>query len=523
MSARGTTSDVLRRLRTLIGARQHEEASDGPLLNAFATERDEAAFAALVRRHGPMVLGVCRRVLGNLHDAEDVFQATFLTLALRAGAIRRRDSVGCWLHGVAYRLALRARARAGRQPPRPPAPPPEPADPLDTLTARELLPLLDEELRCLPERCRAPLVLCYLEERTHQEAARLLGCPVGTLRSRLQRGKDLLRVRLTRRGVRLPAALFAVALAEASALRAVPADAVVSTARAAARFATHPGLAGGAVSAHAAALTTEVLRAMFLGKLKTAAAVLLLVGVTGVGAVLVARATWAAQPDRGGQVQTPPAPEPRTTDQERGGQAEMKREPPALSKHGGRANRWVLKFDTKDGEEYARQLQALGAVLAVPDPKDKGTFRVIRDLAKRPVRREVEDLSKLDRIFWVDDDRHSVAGLAKAVGLTPVPDFIVAFFPQIVEDELLRKERAFAGLAEEDILETHFRVRRTKTGYDLLVVDQVRKQGSAPPSLEQENRQLRERLRKAEEEIERLRRQLDAVRKAVDSKPPADR
>jgi hypothetical protein len=183
----------------------------------------------------------------------------------------------------------------------------------------------------------------------------------------------------------------------------------------------------------------------------------------------------------------------------------------------------VLKFDTKDGEEYARQLQALGAVLAVPDSKDKAMFRVIRDLAKRPVHAEVEDLSKLDRIFWVDNDAASVAGLAKALDLKPVPDFVVAFFPQIVEDDLLRKERAFARRAEEDILETHFRVRRTNSGYDLVVVDQVAKERSAPPSLAEENRQLRERLRKAEEEIERLRRQLEAVRKAVENKPPADR
>ena len=147
---------------------------DGELLRRFVAAREEAAFAGLVRRHGAMVLGVCRRLLNDTHEAEDAFQATFLVLARRAAAVRKRDSVASWLYGVAYRVSLKARAAAHRRPGGEPVEPISTADPAAEAAWRELRPAIDEELSRLPEKYRAPLVLCYLEGKTNEEAARLL-------------------------------------------------------------------------------------------------------------------------------------------------------------------------------------------------------------------------------------------------------------------------------------------------------------------------------------------------------------
>src|SRR5262249_48128930 len=155
---------------------------------------------ALVRRHGPLVLGVCRRVLRDRHAAEDAFQATFLILLRRARSLDRRGSVASWLYTVAYHVALRARADAARRPP-PARPVPQPPE----AGWADLQPVLDEELGRLPDSYRAVVVLCYLEGKTNVEAARLLGWPVGTVKGRLARARDLLRARLTRRGITLSA------------------------------------------------------------------------------------------------------------------------------------------------------------------------------------------------------------------------------------------------------------------------------------------------------------------------------
>src|SRR5262245_54328127 len=208
----GQAGGVVRQLRRLAEAPTREVA-DGRRLERFLVQREEAAFAALVRRHGPMVLGVSRRVLRHHQEAEDVFQAAFLALARRAASIRKGASVACWLHSVAYRLALKARARARKRQEREvPDPRAADPDPLAQLTARELLTLVDEEVHKLPEKFRAPLLSCYFQEQTHARAAPLLGCPLGTLRSRLERARQLLRARLARRGVSLSAALAALSL-----------------------------------------------------------------------------------------------------------------------------------------------------------------------------------------------------------------------------------------------------------------------------------------------------------------------
>ena len=212
-----------------------EQLSDAILLERFVSRREEAAFVTLVERHGPLVQRICRRVLRNEHDVEDVFQATFLVLARRASGISWRESVGGWLGAVAHRLALGARSDTTRQNGRETpmttlaarrsgwgdvvteAKLPEKlhplADPFIEVERRELGRLLNDELLRLPEKYRSPVVLCYLEGRTHEEAARQLGYPAGSMSRRLKRAHALLRRRLIHRGVSLAIGLFFFALA----------------------------------------------------------------------------------------------------------------------------------------------------------------------------------------------------------------------------------------------------------------------------------------------------------------------
>jgi RNA polymerase sigma factor (sigma-70 family) len=223
-----------------VHAARPDDPPDGELLAAFVAARDEAAFAALLARHGPMVLGVCRRLLGNAADAEDAFQAAFLALALRAEGLGDLRSVSGWLYGVAVRVAMKARTREARRRARErKAAPVRPAHAPDPADWDDLRPVLDEELDRLGPRYRDPIVLCCLEGRSREEAARLLGWPEGTVCGRLARAKELLRVRLARRGVACSAAGLA-ALLSARGASAVPAElaratlvAVVGTAPAA--------------------------------------------------------------------------------------------------------------------------------------------------------------------------------------------------------------------------------------------------------------------------------------------------
>src|SRR5262249_18489924 len=210
---RATLDTALRHLHRLVGAPTAEQALDSDLLGRFVQCRDQAAFAELVRRHGPMVRNVCHGILRHCHDAEDAFQATFLVLARKADTIRQRASLGAWLYEVAYHLALRTRATSARQRPLEPGEAAAPvADPLLDLTLREVQLLLHEELRRLPEKYRAPLVLCYLEGHSQDEAARQLGWSRGTVRGRLRRGRDRLRARLTSRGLAVSAGTVVTAL-----------------------------------------------------------------------------------------------------------------------------------------------------------------------------------------------------------------------------------------------------------------------------------------------------------------------
>jgi RNA polymerase sigma factor (sigma-70 family) len=272
--ARRQLGNVIRFLRRTSVSMEGGELTDRQLLARFAGGQDEAAFASLVKRHDSMVWSACRRVLGDGPDAEDAFQAAFLVLAQKAGSMSWQESVGSWLYEVAVRVAMRARRDTSRRRQRERQVPDMPqAEALPQDGSPELRDVLDEELTRLPEKYRAPLVLCYLEGKTNDEAARHLGWPKGTVAIRLSRARDVLRGRLTRRGLAMSAGL-ALAAPGKEALAAVPASLVTITIQAA---------VGGAVTAPVAALVKEVVQAMFWRKIKNCMLVVLVLGSIGLG------------------------------------------------------------------------------------------------------------------------------------------------------------------------------------------------------------------------------------------------
>jgi RNA polymerase sigma factor (sigma-70 family) len=288
-----------------------EDLADDLLLERFVTQHDETAFGALVRRHGALVLGVCRRLLQHEQDAEDAFQATFLVLARRAASIRKRASLRSWLYGVAHRIARRAgSARRQRHTCK---------APLDDVPAgaetpewarRELRAVLDDEISRLPERYRSPVLLCYLEGLTNEQAAAELRIPAGTVMSRLAKARELLRHRLTRRGVAVSSAVLVGALGECQAATVVPAALAEAAGKAAVLVAKGGLKAVG--SGKAVAWAEELLRAWWLARVKVAAGFL--------GGVLLVTAGlwlwWSGKP-AGGPRQVVPAPAvPVRSDQE---------------------------------------------------------------------------------------------------------------------------------------------------------------------------------------------------------------
>jgi RNA polymerase sigma factor (sigma-70 family) len=256
--------------------------SDAQLMERFATrhgEAAEAAFAALIERHGPMVLRVCRRVLNDPHDAQDAFQATFLILVQRPGAVRQRASLAGWLYGVALRVAAHSRAASARR------------RVVEQAAGSKLtsgcVPEEDrheiwEEVDRLPERFRVAVVLCYLEGLTHEQAAARLGWPVGTVRSRLARARERLRGRLVKRGLAPGGAVLAGLVSSAKA-NGLPLALIEHTIKAAMLIAAHDAAEAGLVSASAAALTQGVLRKMFCAKLKWVALALMTAGTVAAG------------------------------------------------------------------------------------------------------------------------------------------------------------------------------------------------------------------------------------------------
>jgi RNA polymerase sigma factor (sigma-70 family) len=283
----GQLDDVLSYIRKLASAGQARELPDHDLLERFVASHDEAAFTAIVERYGPLVLGVCRRRLRSEHHAEDAWQATFLVLARKAGSIRKRESLGCWLYGVANRVARKLRAdiqrRAARDVTTTDFPRP---DSTGEITWREGLTVLDEELGRLPATYRSALVLCYLEGRTQDEAARELGCSLGALRGRLERARESLRSRLLRRGVVLPATLLGTTLLSTQTSAAAPPSLAAATVKAAAMVATGQALTR-VVPAQVATLTHGVLKAMFMSKVEAFLALGIGASMLGVGAAVL--------------------------------------------------------------------------------------------------------------------------------------------------------------------------------------------------------------------------------------------
>jgi RNA polymerase sigma-70 factor (ECF subfamily) len=281
----GSRGEVLGPIGRLFRTGSVTGVSDAQLLEQFLVRHDEAAeaaFAALVERHGPMVLAVCRRVLSDPHDAHDAFQATFLILVRKATTVRKRESIADWLHGVARRVSAHAWADSARR-----RAIERRVGTMSSTTYETIFAdgEIWDEVDRLPRDLRSAVVLCYVEGLTHEQAARRLGWPVGTVRSRLARARDRLRARLTRRGL-APDAAFLPALAVKP--RSVSEGLIDPTVKAAMLFAARDAAETGLVSASAAALTEGVLRTMFFSKLKVCALTLVLAGATASGAGLYA-------------------------------------------------------------------------------------------------------------------------------------------------------------------------------------------------------------------------------------------
>jgi RNA polymerase sigma factor (sigma-70 family) len=284
----GRLNAVLRHLHAAAFIGGADGVGDAHLLDRYIADRDEVAFEGLLRRHGPMVLGVCRRVLRNDADAEDAFQATFLVLVRRAASVRPRGLVGNWLYGVAYRTSLKARAMnakrrvkeqvAGRDSPST-APP--------TGNGFDLQGVIDQEVHRLPDRYRTALVLCDLEGKTRADAAKLIGCPDGTVATRLVKARSLLARALTRRGVTLSGGGVALLLGHSTATAEVSPALMTSTMKAATSFAAGPAAAAGVVPVAVVALTEGVLKTMSRNQIRTIGLLLLTACLLTGGTVLL--------------------------------------------------------------------------------------------------------------------------------------------------------------------------------------------------------------------------------------------
>ncbi len=299
----GPLSEVIRYLRRVADPGGAAEASDEQLLERFVSLRDESAFEALMARHGPMVLGVCRRILRDAHDADDAFQATFLVLAHKARSIGRPQALGSWLYRIAQRTAVRAKMERNRRRAQESIVEDLPAaEAVEDLAWHELRPVLDEEINRLPRKYRDAIVHCYLQEKTYTEAAKILGLAAGTLSSRLAQARDLLRKRLLRRGLALSSSLLATSLAQQALSAAVPGALRTITTQAALRIAAGQTILAGLATEPVAALTKEVLKAMFVTKIRLTGLGLLTAGIIAAGAGVLAHGVLAEK-----QIGTPTA------------------------------------------------------------------------------------------------------------------------------------------------------------------------------------------------------------------------
>jgi RNA polymerase sigma factor (sigma-70 family) len=430
---------LVQSIRQLAGAPPWTELTDRELLERFVTGRNEMAFAALVERHGGLVLGVCRRVLNHLQDAEDAFQATFLILARKAVSVRWQEEISDWLYAVAYRTALKARSQAARRQgrERPLADLPAVETTAD-LAWQELRPALDDEVRRLPEKYRAPLLLCYFHEKTYTEAARILGVAEGTVSSRLARARDRLRRRLVRRGLTLSAGLLTTTVARDALSAPVPANLLHSTTQAAVLTAAGKAVTG-AVSVHVTALAERVVRAMFLTKLKIATGILLGISLAGGGVGLASYRALA------------------------GGMSEANAHETAAAQDDAlRQENEQLKREVQDLRDRVRALEAKAAPSEArrekPLYEGKPAAFWIEQLKDRAPKYRVAALKALGGIAEVDrtlvpviaealKDRDIDVGRAAADALAPLgPDMIPIFAKVLKHNDARVRHVAIAGL-----------------------------------------------------------------------------
>ncbi len=284
-----TSGDVLRFLQKACALHGTCDLTDHQLLERFLLNRDEGAFTFLVRRHGPVILRACQRLLGDRHDAEDALQTAFLVLVRQSRSIRQKESVGSWLYGVARHVALKTRTRdAARRKRERKAGAERASGSKDDVATRELRSVLDEEIGSLPEKYRGPVLLCCLEGKSYDKAARELGCPKSSLESRLNKAFELLRCKLKRRGVTLALGALATTLGDMAAAAPLPATLTIKTVKAATLVVAGRAAVGGCISAHVLALAGEAIKGMFWVKVKT---FLLLVGL----GLAVGGAGWAVK------------------------------------------------------------------------------------------------------------------------------------------------------------------------------------------------------------------------------------
>jgi RNA polymerase sigma-70 factor (ECF subfamily) len=382
--ATGQDNSVIRHLRRAAFLHDAGDMTDGQLLERFLAAREEVAFEVLLRRHGPMVLGVCRRVLNNAHDAEDAFQAVFLVLIRKGPSLLPRQTLGNWLYGVAYHTALKARAAAWkrRAKERQAAAMSRPETAAEEM-ARDLLPLLDQELNRLSDKYREAIVLCELEGKTREEAARQLRLPVGTLSGRLTTARRMLARRLTRRGVTISGAALTTVLVPQIASASVPSALLGSTLKAGAAVVAGQA-ANSVVSTGVAALTHGMLKSMLLSKLKATVSLLLTVAVLGGGASVWSYRAFAAaaaegrqdEPEQPGASEITKVDVPIASDQERlqgfwapiGGMSYGEKKSPDDLK----LKQWKLFFD--------------GGHVTIPDDR---TVRYTVDSSKTPKQMDV--------------------------------------------------------------------------------------------------------------------------------------
>jgi len=382
--ADGSLSGAVRRLCDGVERRGVGSDTDAELLARFVTRRDQSAFEHLVRRHDRMVRGVCRRVLRGDPDVDDVWQATFLTLARKAGEVGKAGSLGGWLYRVAYRMAVRVRADAARRRRHEfaaggPAAAREAEDPFHLTAQWDAREVVGEEIDRLPEKYRTPVVLCYLEGKTAEEAAELLGCPAGTVVTRLARTRERLRANLTRRGVTVggTALVALLTLLPASEAAAPAARAVV--AQAAVAFADHD-LAGTLVSPQVLSLTTGACHAMSLNRYKLVAAVLAALCLSGIGSGVWAARSPDEKPKAAVEQKGTPAEKPRAADEQKGKPDEKPKAkgeaPDAKSRHKAEE---VVDRSFKTGKTPTVVLEVMnGRVAVVADAADAVTARLTK-------------------------------------------------------------------------------------------------------------------------------------------------